>query len=261
MLIIAALLACGSKSSGLEDTALDTGTAEDSGSTQDTGTEDTDPGTGSIGGNAIAFDGVPPAGMEVQVCDQLCLPLSTDAAGNFIATDLRAGSYKVDALGESVEGRGYGHSRVHVDLAAGEALTIPYALFVPRVEGPQTLTSGTYTFGTLRWTVNAANLDAPFGFEEGVFSAGVVAGTDIPPAWETPAAPVAAVAFLPFGTEVAAPFEIALSGTWDASGYDIYSVDSKGKLEGPVGSGTVVDGELTASVQPTLLTWLLVVPR
>jgi hypothetical protein len=260
MLLIAALLACGSKGSAPEDTA-DTGVAQDSGMTEETGTEDTDPGTGSIAGSVNAFDGVPPAGLEVQVCDQLCLPVYTDASGVFSAVSLRGGSYKVDALGEGVDGRGYGHSRVHVDLAAGETLTIPYALFVPRVEGPITVTSGTYTFGSLRWTVNAADLDAPFGFEEGVFSAGVVAAADIPPAWDTPAAPVAAVAFLPFGTEVSAPFTIALSGTWDSAAYDIYSVDAKGKLEGPVGTGAVADGELTASVLPSLLTWLLVVPR
>jgi hypothetical protein len=258
MLLLATLLACGETAEPKDTAPVD---SSDTGTTDTEDTVDTDPGTASIGGAVVGYDGARPAGMEVQVCDQLCIPVTTDADGNFVASSLDGGSYKVDALGEGVDGASYGRIRVHLDLEPGQSATIPYPLYMPNMSPPFTLTNGANVLGPLTWTVDPATLDAPFGFEEGVVQVGFVEGANVPPAWETPAAPVGALAFLPFGTEVSARFSFAISAPGLSGDFDVYSVDAKGKLEGPVGSASSEGGTLSGDAQPTLLTWLLLVPR
>ncbi len=261
MHLLMLIVACGgaTKDDTANDMSADTGS--DSGTADSGETEDTDPGTASISGSVTAFDGTHPAGMEVQVCDQLCIPVTTDANGNFSATGLDGGSYKVDALGEGVDGANFGRMRAHVDLEPGGTATLAFPLFLPQMSAPATLVNGANTVGGVTLTLDPSVLDAPFGFDEGVVSTGVVSAADIPDAWGVPSPAAAAVAFLPFATEVSGSFTFSVTGTWDAAGYDVYAVDAKGKLEGPLATATVEGGTLSATVQPSLLTWLLVVPR
>ncbi len=265
MLIVSllALVACGSdpKDTASVDTAADTATDTGTTDTSDSGdTEDTDPSTASISGVVVAADGSHPAGMEVQVCDQLCTPTTTDAYGAFAVTGLRGGSYKVDALGEGVAGQTWGHTRVHVDLEAGAAHVMEQPLYVPAVSAARTLTSGANTFGAVSWTVDPATLDVPFGYDDFGFAVGSVAGAEVPDYWGL--APTAVVSFLPFATEVSDAFDFAIAGAWSTGLYDVYSVDAKGRIEGPVGSAASTDGtSLAGRATPTLLTWLLIVPQ
>jgi hypothetical protein len=258
MLLLVTLVACGGSADTKDTAPVD---SADTGSVDTADTVDTDPGTASIGGFVLGHDGSRPAAMEVQVCDQLCIPVSTDDDGNFVVSGLDGGSYKVDALGEGVDGASYGRIRVHLDLAPGETATIPYGLYMPQMSPPFTLRNGANELGPLTWTVDPATLDAPFGFEEGVVQVGFVEGANVPPAWETPNPPIGALAFLPFATEVSARFSFSFQAPDLTGNFDVYSVDAKGKLEGPVGSATGADGTLSGDAQPTLLTWLLVVPR
>ena len=260
---ILALVACGAdpKDTGSLDTGGDSATDTGASDTADSGdTEDTDPATASISGVVVAADGSHPAGMEVQVCDQLCTPTTTDANGAFAVSGLRGGSYKVDALGETVAGETWGHTRVHVDLEAAETHEMALPLYVPVVSAARTLTTGANTFGAVTWTVDPASLDVPFGYDDFGFAVGSVPGAEVPDYWGV--APAAVVTFLPFATEVSAAFDFAVAGTWSAGLYDVYSVDAKGKIEGPVGSAASTDGtSLAGRATPSLLTWLLVVPQ
>jgi hypothetical protein len=124
--------------------------------------------------------------------------------------------------------------------------------------GPQSITSsGTYTFGNVSWTVNGADLEVPFGEDEGMFSVGEVSADKIPALWGV--TPAVAVTFLPLATVVSGAFDVDVAGDFTGT-YDVYSVDEHGSLEGPIGTATGADGHLVASgIQPTLLTWLLFV--
>jgi hypothetical protein len=217
--------------------------------------------TGVISGVVIGPDGAPRVGADVQICDHVCIPLTTGEGGTFRRDALPAGSYKVDALGESAEGADLGHARVHVDLADGAQVAIAEPLYLPRMEAAQTLTSsGRHVFGSVAWTVDPATLAVPFGVEAGTFRVGVVPADAARPWWDA-RTPAGAVAFLPFGTEVGAPFTVEVAGTWPSASYDVYAVDDKGRLEGPLAtasvSGTGTAAVLRATVQPTLLTWLV----
>jgi hypothetical protein len=206
------------------------------------------------------FDGANLGGMEVQVCDELCIPGTTLADGSFLFEALEAGSYKVDALGEGVEGACYGRVRTHVDLEEGASVQIEAPLYLPPVIGPAVVSSGTYTLGALDWTVSLDVLDTPFGFEDDQFWAAVVPGPEIPRLWELPAPPVVAVSFLPFGTEVSGAFTAAVNADIPDGSYEVWSIDAKGKAEGPLGTATAAGGRVEATAQPTLLTWLFFVP-
>jgi hypothetical protein len=276
LLALLPLVAC-SSSSGKDsgDTAVDTDTDTDS----DTDTEEEpvrecpapdasrrraaglEAGTATIAGSIATFDGLNLGGMEVQVCDELCIPGDTLADGTFRFEALAAGSYKVDALGEGVEGSCYGRIRAHVDLADGATANLAAPLFVPRVIGPAIVSGpGTYTMGGVEWTVDPSTLDVPFGFEDDQFWTGVVAAADVPALWELPAPAAAAVSFLPFATEVSGAFTIAVTTDIADGSYEVWSVDAKGKPEGPLGAATAAGGRVEATVQPTELTWLFFVP-
>lgn len=238
------------------DTDTDTGVEDDHCDLNDDATA---PSTAVVTGTVVAYDGGGLEGLEVQICQDVCIQAWTDAAGAFRFEDLAPGCYKIDALGERVEGRDYGRIRAYVGVEAGATVDLAAPLYLPKVYGPQAVTSGTYTFGDVEWTVDASTLSVPFGYEDGEYWAGVVPGAEVPALWD--AQPVAAVAFLPLETAVSAPFDVAVNGAFEDGTLQVWSVDAKGKLEGPVGTATVSGGRIVAQgVQPTLLTWLLFTP-
>lgn len=195
------------------------------------------------------------------MCETICYSQDSVSDGTFLFTGLPAGSYKVDAVGESVDGGDYGRIRIHIEVADAEVVALPEGLYMPKMVGPQTVTAGEHTFGTVTWTVSAADVTVPFGYEEDRYSVGVVAGADIPSYYGVAAA--YAVAFYPLATEVSAPFGVVATGTGVADGtYDVYAVSALGETEGPVGTAVAAGGTLTAaSVQPAVLSWLLFVPQ
>ena len=248
------LMACGSEAT----TPVDSGGSDGRPVFEDSG--EAAP-TGVISGVVIGPDGAPRVGADVQVCDHVCISFTTGEGGVFRREALPAGSYKVDALGESAEGADLGHARVHVDLAEGAEVEIAEPLYLPRMEAAQTLTSaGRHVFGGVAWTVDPATLRLPFGAEAGTFRVGVVPPDAARPWWDA-RVPAGAVAFLPFGTEVDAPFTVEVAGAWAGSSYEVYGLDDKGRLEGPLAtasvSGSGNGAVLSATVQPTLLTWLV----
>jgi hypothetical protein len=104
-------------------------------------------------------------------------------------------------------------------------------------------------------------LREPFGYDPNVLYMGFVAGADIPPFWETPMAPEAAVSFAPLPFSVSTPVTVTVEGSWVGTDYDVYSLDDHGSLEGPVGTAKVEGAQLIASdLTPSFLTWLLFVP-
>ncbi len=215
--------------------------------------------TGVISGVVVGPDGAPRVGADVQICDHVCISLTTGEGGVFRREALPAGSYKVDGLGEADD---LGHARVHVDLADSAQVSLAEPLYLPRMEPSQTLTgAGRHVFGDVAWTVDPGTLTAPFGAAENAYRIGTVPPDAAPPWWEA-RTPARAVAFLPFATEVAAPFTVEVGGSWTAASYEVYAIDAKGQLEGPLATASVAgagtgDAVLTATVQPTLLTWLV----
>lgn len=243
----------GGDTTGNSETDTDTDTDTDSDA-------DADPATAAVTGTAVAYDGTTPAGVEVQVCDLVCYSVETDATGAFVKTGLKAGSYKVDAIGPSIDGD-YGQIRAHVELEVGEEFAFPAAFFMPKVYGPEAMTGDPVTVGDVTITADADSFAVPFGYDENLYWAGVVQGPDIPPLWETPAAPAVAVSFLPLATTVSASFDILFQSDVPAGSYNVYSVDDHGVAEGPVGTATADGTVMSATgVQPAFLTWLLFVP-
>lgn len=247
------------------DTAEDD-TGEDSGdSGEDTAEEDwctfdddivDDPFSATISASVVGYDGEVFEGLEVQACKSLCIQGYTDATGVATFTEMEAGCYKIDALGERVDGGDYGRIRVYVEVGAGAAVTLSDELFLPKMAGKQTLTSGTYTFGDVTWTVDASTIAVPFGYPAGEFDVGAVAGADVPALWDITAA--GAVAFQPLASEVSAPFDLSVTGDYADGTYDVYNAGEHGELVGPIGTATATGGVLTATgIEPEFLTWIL----
>jgi hypothetical protein len=232
---------------------------------------DADEEKATVGGSVLGFDGQVPGianeekgtYMEVQVCDLVCYSYQTDADGGFASGEIDAATYKVDALGDTLDGRGYGRARVPIELQPGEALVLPYTIVLPPIEPAQSARSGTYTFGRVAWTVDAMDLDPDVGAPESPaeVAAGYVAPEYIPPAWEWTTPPAFAVAFLPFAVTPLAPIELEVSGVSGPANWEVYAVAGHGELEGPIGSATLSGDVLaTADSQPSKLTWLFFVP-
>ncbi len=251
----------GTSDSGPVDSAdADTDTDADSDTDTDTDTDEQE-GTATISGSIRAYDGSTPSDVEIQACVTTCFSSTTDATGAFSFTGMDAGEYKVDVVGEGVDGKDYGRMRVQGIVDDGGAWVSPGALFMPQMFGPTSInSSGTFTFGAVSWTVDPSILTIPFGYDAGMYSVGVVDGAEIGPFWSV--TPSLAVAFGPLATEVAGSFDITVSTDVPAGQYDVYSVGLHGDLEGPVGTGTASGTSLTATgLTPELLTWLLFVPQ
>ena len=143
-----ALLGCTGKADDTSnhdsaDTDTDTDTDADS-DADDTGPAPTAVLTGSV----AAYDGVVAADIEVQACVTICFSGRTDSTGVFTFTEMDAGEYKIDVVGEAVEGKDYGRMRVQAILEDGATWTTPGAMFMPQMVGPTAVTSaGSHTFG------------------------------------------------------------------------------------------------------------------
>ncbi|MFZ5478116.1 MAG: hypothetical protein ACOZNI_15215 [Myxococcota bacterium] len=243
------------------DTDTDADTDADT-DVDDTGTyTDTDPSDATVTGGVVLYDGTAPPGMDVQLCETVCFSGVTLDGGGILFEELDEGSYKLDVLGEAFGSGDYGHSRVHVELAMSEQHVLPAPVFVPQVVGPETIaSSGTYEIGAVTWTVDPAQIELPFGADEGQFWVGVVAGEDIP-AGMYPVTASLAVAFLPFGAEPLAAFDLTVDAALPAGTYDLYDVDDHGNLEA-AGTATSDGAVVTATeIAPRFLTWLLFVPQ
>jgi hypothetical protein len=241
------------------DADADTDTDADTDADSDSDTDP--PDESSITGTVVAWDGPVGAGVEVQACVTRCFSTETDASGNFSFTGLGAGDYKLDVVGEGVDGKDYGRIRVQAIVEQSAAWAAPSSLFLPKMSGPTSITqSGTYTFGAVEWMVDPAILTVPIGYDAGMYSVGVVGASDIGLFW--PVTPVIAVAFGPLGTEVVGTFDVTVTDpTVPAGSYDVYAVDYHGDLEGVVGKGISDGATVHASVTPAHLTWLLFVPQ
>jgi hypothetical protein len=67
---------------------------------------------------------------------------------------------------------------------------------------------------------------------------------------------------MPFDTAVSAPFDLTVTGTFDAAEYDVYAQGDHGAIGTPIGTATAADGVLTATgLEPELLTWLIFVAK
>lgn len=264
------LFACSDKGTtddtGTPDDTADTG---ESGDTEETGTDseetDTDPGTATVTGSVIDYEGNPVVGVEMQLCETVCYSAQTDSSGVYSFTEKSGGSYKLDALGHTVDAE-LGWIRVHVELAPAAAWSAPAALYLPHVYGPESLASGSATFGAGMGSVTLGadleNLTVPFGFEADEFWGGFVAGSEVPAMWDVQNV-MAAAAFSPLGTVVKAPIDVSVNaGSAPDGTYNVYSVDAHGEIEGPVGTATASGGVFTATgLQPTILSWLFFVPQ
>ncbi len=245
-----------------DDTATTDSDADTDADTDADSDADTDPpDDGSITGTVVAWDGPVGADVEVQACVTICFKSQTDASGNFSFTGLGAGDYKLDVVGEGVDGKDYGRIRVQAIVEQSAAWAAPSPLFLPKMTGPTSITqSGSYTFDTVEWTVDPAILTVPIGYDAGMYSVGVVGADHIGAFWPVTAA--IAVAFGPLGTEVAGTFDVTVTDpTVPAGSYDVYAVDYHGNLEGVVGKGISDGATVHASVTPAHLTWLLFVPE
>lgn len=257
-LVLLFLNAC----SGGEDTGSGDSADTDTDTDTDTDVDDTAPDpTGIITGSVVAYDG-PIGGVEVQACVTVCFSTAADSSGVFTFTGLGAGDYKVDAVGEAVDGKDYGRIRVNASLVDDASTwTSPSPLFLPQMFGPTVVASaGTYTFGPVAWTVDPSILTIdPIGHDPDTYWVGVVPGADVGAFWEV--TPSLAVAFNPLATGVAGTFTLSITTDTPAGEYDVYSVDLHGELEGPVGTATADGTTVTASASPSVLTWLLFVPK
>jgi len=264
-----ALLACsaGEKddtSTATTESDADTDADADADADADTDTDtDTDTDcTATVSGTMVGYDGATPAGTEIQFCELTCFTTDTDATGAWAFTQMCPGSYKLDGVGEFVEDHDYGRIRAHVDLGADD-VAVDEALFLPRVLGPATVTSAgaPMTWGEVTLGLDLDNLTVPFGYEADQIWVGTVDAPDVPGFWGVAA--TYAITFVPLATQVAAPFTLSANAGLAAGDYDVYSVDDHGELEGPVGSATVGgDGEIpNTTVSPTILSWLLFVPK
>jgi hypothetical protein len=255
-----ALLGCTGKpdDSGTDSADADTDTDTDT----DTDVDDSGPApTAVLTGTVAAYDGVIAADVEVQACVTTCFSGHTDAAGTFTFSEMEAGEYKLDVVGEGVDGKDYGRMRVQAIVEDAGTWTAPGPLFMPQMYGPTAVSSsGTFSFGPVQWAIDPAILTIPFGYDEGMYSVGLVAGTDIAAFW--PVTPAIAVAFGPLATEVDGSFDLSIQTGAPAGSYSVYSVDLHGALEGPVGTATADGTTLIAiGLSPSLLTWLLFVPQ
>lgn len=257
--VVALLPAC---SGGTDDSAPTSDSDADADADTDADIDDTAPPSESvISGTVVAYDGPVGAGVEVQVCITACYAGETDSTGAFRFEGLDAGEYKLDVVGEAVEGKDYGRIRVMANPAQSAEWTAPSPLFLPQVFGPTTIaTQGTYTFGAVRWTVDPSILKIPIGYDADQYTVGVVDGANVGAFW--PVTPTFAVAFGPLATEVSGSFDIAVDmPTAPAGTYDVYSVGFHGDLEGPVGTAVADGATVQGTVTPTFLTWLLFVPQ
>lgn len=256
---LAVLPAC---SGGSDDSAPTTDSDADADTDTDADVDDTAPPSESvISGTVVAYDGPVGAGVEVQVCITSCYAGETDASGAFRFEGLDAGEYKLDVVGEGVEGKDYGRIRVQAMPEQSAEWAAPSPLFLPKMVGPTPITAqGTYTFGAVRWTVDPSILTIPIGYDADQYSVGVVDGANVGAFW--PVTPTFAVAFGPLATEVSGSFDIAVDmPTAPAGAYDVYSVGFHGDLEGPVGTATADGTTVQGTVTPAYLTWLLFVPH
>ncbi len=243
-------------------TPADTDTDTDADTDADSDADDTAPApVGVINGTVVAHDGPVGVDVEVQACVTTCYSTQTDSAGAFSYTGMEDGEYKLDVVGEGVDDKDYGRIRVQAIVEGGSTYTTPAALYLPKMFGPSLLTAaGAHPFGDVTWTVDPAILTIPFGYDEGMFSVGTVAGPDIGPFW--PVTPSMAIAFGPLATEVGGPFTVIANSPITAGEYDVYSVDAHGALEGPVGTATADGTTVTStSLTPTILSWILFVPQ
>ena len=264
------LTACDGEEEPTDTAEADTDTDTDTDADTDTDTDsDTDADTGALGsidGFVFNPDGSPAGGTNMQFCDTLCFNGEADGTGYFLQDELDVGSYKVDAIGEiddsnKVSGTGLGHVRVHVDID-GNDYTISPDLVLPEVSDWGSLSGSSTSFsspgGNVTLSADSSTFTPPFGWDSYGYAAGVV--SDVP-AWWSGYDAAMAVAFLPFAATVNAAFSVSFDAPpGAAASYDVYSIDDKGKLEGPVGTATLDGNELVISdVQPSLLSWLVLV--
>jgi hypothetical protein len=245
-----------------EETDADTDADADADADADSDT-DADTDTGSVGdstvsGTVLAYDGSTPAGVPVQLCDHRCFSGVTTEGGVLTYENVEAGAYKLDVLGETLDGD-FGRTRIQLDVAATENHEIAAPIYLPQVITQTITTSGTFTFGDARWTVDPAEIEPPFGAVEGEYSVGVVGGEHLAGMYDLN--PALGVAFLPFAAEPLAPFDLEIDVALNAGTYDVYYLDEHGEMVA-TGTATADGSVLTATqIQPALLTWLLFVPQ
>ncbi|GEM_PF-5057970 len=269
---LTALVACSDDGASV-DTAgeADTDTDTDTDTDADTDTDsDTDADTGvygSIEGYVLNPDGTGADGTNLQFCDTLCFNGEAEADGYFFQDELEDGSYKVDAIGEidasnKVSGTGLGHVRVHATIDGANAYTMAESMVLPEVSSWAELSGSSTTFtspgGDVTLTASASSFTPGFGWDSYGYAAGVV--SPVPAYWEGYEAAIA-VAFLPFAATVNESFSVSFTAPAGAApSYDVYSIDDKGKLEGPVGTAALTGPDLViADIEPSLLSWLVLV--
>jgi len=254
------------------DDTVEEGTTDDTGSggTDDTGTTSTEmptPGDGeALVYGTVTDDAGSTQAITMQFCSVACLNDDSESNGTFaklLPVDDDNYSYKIDAIGEIVDGAGWGRIRVHASLEEYEEHGFVDDIVLPNVSaagffanesGQQTL-----ALGDVDLTADPSNLTPTFGWDTWGYQAGVVeGGADY---WEV--GHELAVAFVPFDTEVDAPFSVAFPtpASATAAAYDVYFVNIKGEGEGPIGTAQVVGNQVVIDdVQPEILSWLLLVP-
>ena len=266
----------GSDSDGGDDTDTDDGTdGTDDGTGNDQGTGGDDTSSGELPtpseGEALVYGTVldsagSPQSVTMQFCAIACLNGDSNADGSFsklVPIDDDNYSYKIDAIGEVTEGSGWGRIRVHASLEEYEELGFEEALVLPDVSAASFFASEsgeqTLPLGDVDFKVDPSTLSPAFGWDTWGYQAGVVeGGADY---WEI--GHELAVAFVPFDTEVGAPFSVSFPAPASATSatYDVYFVNIKGEGEGPIGAAEVVGNMIVIDdVQPEILSWLLLVP-
>ncbi len=250
---------------GCSGSTKDTSTGSDSTADTDTNSVDSNMGgdsagpTGTVDGTVVAYDG-PVSNISVQACVTQCYTTRTDATGAFHFTGMRAGNYKIDAIGFGTTD--HGDERVPATLADdASAWTAPSPMFLPQLFGPVVMTtSKTYTFGPIAWTVDPSTLTVdPLAGDANTLWAGVVPASGIGAFWGV--TPSLAVAFGPLGTVATGTFTMAITSDIAAGDYDVYSVDAIGQIGAPVGSATADGTTVNLTATPPYLTWLLIAPK